>query len=140
MLPISTSIEASSKKVTNGMLPTISSAESGRKFISVLIEPVQSSIPDEGVNIPVETQLYPAYPNPFNPSTTIKYLLKANQTNSSLRVFDAMGRLVRTLFEGKQSQGTYSFSFNAAGLSSGIYFVQLQTETQLYTQKLVLIK
>ncbi len=61
------------------------------------------------------------YPNPFNPSTIINYTVNDN-SNISIKVYDMTGREVRTLVNSYQGAGTYSVSFNAANLSSGIYF------------------
>ena len=81
------------------------------------------------------------YPNPFNPSTNISYTLGVNST-VSLRVFDMLGRQVATLVGGeRQSAGTYTASFDASKLSSGMYIYQLSTaEGVQLTRKMMLIK
>jgi hypothetical protein len=73
---------------------------------------------------PNEYRLSQNYPNPFNPSTTIDYVV-INPSQVSLKVFDATGRLVRTLVDGEQPRGMYSLDFDARGLASGVYFYQL---------------
>ncbi|MBC8041864.1 MAG: T9SS type A sorting domain-containing protein [Rhizobacter sp.] len=79
------------------------------------------------------------YPNPFNPSTTIKYQL-ASAGTVSLKVFDVLGREVETLVQAKQPAGTYEAAFNAAKLSSGIYFYQLRAGSFNETKKMMLVK
>jgi hypothetical protein len=81
------------------------------------------------------------FPNPFNPSTMIRYALPMN-THVSLTVFDAMGREAATLVNTVQQAGTYAVSFDAgaAHLSSGIYFYRLQAGSYSATKKLVLMK
>lgn len=72
---------------------------------------------------PNRFQLSQNYPNPFNPSTTIDYVI-TNSSTVSLRVFDATGRLVRTLVDSVQPRGLYRVDFDARGLASGVYFYQ----------------
>jgi hypothetical protein len=79
------------------------------------------------------------YPNPFNPSTVIRYQL-ANSGMVTLKVYDVLGREVRTLVNERQTAGDHSVTFNAAKLSSGIYFYRLQAGNNIQTKKLVLMK
>jgi hypothetical protein len=79
------------------------------------------------------------YPNPFNPSTTINYQLP--MTNFvTLRVYDMLGRVVKTLVNEQESAGTHSIPFNAAGLPSGIYIYQLRAGNYVSTKKMILSK
>jgi endonuclease/exonuclease/phosphatase family metal-dependent hydrolase len=83
--------------------------------------------------------LMKCYPNPFNPVTTILYSLpRASDVN--LSVFDVTGRLVRNLVTNHQSLGGHSVEFDATGLSSGIYFVRLETGEFSQVQKLILAR
>ncbi|MCF8242333.1 MAG: T9SS type A sorting domain-containing protein [Melioribacteraceae bacterium] len=84
------------------------------------------------------------YPNPFNPSTTIEYSLK-NNSFVTLKIFNAMGELVKVLVNGNQQKGNYSAEWNGDNLvnnklSSGIYFYQLTTEEFTKTNKMILLK
>jgi hypothetical protein len=81
------------------------------------------------------------YPNPFNPTTVIQYDLAAT-SNVKLEVFDMMGRNVATLVNASQPAGSYSVSFNTAGLqvSSGVYFYQLSAGAYRKTNKMLLVK
>ncbi|MGD1046848.1 MAG: T9SS type A sorting domain-containing protein [Bacteroidota bacterium] len=79
------------------------------------------------------------YPNPFNPSTTVSFSLPS-KSFVSLKVFDIMGRDVATLVSEQMSKGTYSRHWNAANMSSGIYFYRLQVGSLIETKKLILLK
>ena len=79
------------------------------------------------------------YPNPFNPSTVISYQLPIG-SHVSFKVYNSLGELVATLHQGYQKAGIYQFNFNAAGLSSGVYFYRLQTEDFVQVKKMLLIK
>ena len=79
------------------------------------------------------------YPNPFNPNTVISYQIPT-MSNVSLKVFDVLGREVVTLVNKEQSAGSYKVTFNAQGLSSGIYFYVMRAGDLMQTKKLVLLK
>jgi hypothetical protein len=83
--------------------------------------------------------LYPNYPNPFNPSTTIQYTIpKADRV--SLRIFNLQGKQVHTLIDQHQSSGNFRISFNGSKLPSGVYFYKLETEGHTQIRKMLLIK
>jgi photosystem II stability/assembly factor-like uncharacterized protein len=89
--------------------------------------------------VPAFSVLEQNYPNPFNPSTTIKYQLP--MTNFvTLKVYDILGREVETLVNERQSAGTHSVTFNAGGLSSGVYFYRIIAGSFVQTKKLMVIK
>ncbi len=87
------------------------------------------------------------YPNPFNPSTRIVYLIpkvKKGKDSSSgqktmLRIYDVLGNEVSTLVNVEKAPGTYEIIFDAAGLSSGIYFYKLSTGVFSETKKMILL-
>ena len=99
--------------------------------------------------MPEETALLPNYPNPFNPETWIPYQLSEDGP-VSVSIYDATGRLVRTLSLGFQSAGFYNSRDRAAywdgrndageHVASGLYFYQLRTPTFHQTRRLVVIK
>jgi len=102
------------------------------------------SFPPSGVQTtteltPMKFDLGQNYPNPFNPSTSIRYELP-ERSFVSLKVYDMVGREVTTLLNGYQEAGSHDVAFNAAGLTSGIYFYRITTEKYTETKKLVLIK
>jgi len=89
--------------------------------------------------LPKENRLFDNYPNPFNPTTTIKYELK-EAVNLTLKVYDSLGRLVKTIEEGIKPAGRYEVSFNGSDLSSGMYFYRLQSDKFNFTKKMLTIK
>ncbi len=79
------------------------------------------------------------FPNPFNPSTVIRYQLPlSNQV--SMKVYDAIGREVATLVNEVKEAGYYSVTFDASKLSSGIYFVKLQSGEKVQLKKMILLR
>jgi Secretion system C-terminal sorting domain len=90
------------------------------------------------VELPGDFSVSNAYPNPFNPSTSIKVsLASASELNAT--VYDVQGREVTTLAAGTFSAGTHHLSFDATGLASGVYFLKVTIPGQLNeTRKLVL--
>lgn len=88
--------------------------------------------------IPTEVTLS-AYPNPFNPSTTIAFDLNA-RAQVSLDVYDITGRLVRTLINEQLNAGSYTHNFDAQGLPSGAYFARLVTPQVSQTARITLIR
>jgi len=90
--------------------------------------------------IPNGFVLEPNYPNPFNPTTTIKFALE-DEENTTLKVYDVLGNEIVTLFDGKTEAGkVYELDFDASLLPSGIYFYTLQSENHLESRKMVLLK
>lgn len=89
--------------------------------------------------IPTNFVLHQNYPNPFNPATTIQYSLPQS-ANVILKVYDMLGREVRTLVEGYQNAGTYRAQFDASSLSSGIYLYRLSAGTVNEVRKMMLVK
>jgi hypothetical protein len=83
--------------------------------------------------------LHEAYPNPFNPVTTITYDLMRDG-HVSLTVYDVLGRSVATLFDGQQAVGQHRVAFDATGLAGGVYFCRMNAGTFTQTQKLVLVR
>jgi hypothetical protein len=84
------------------------------------------------------------YPNPFNSSTILMYSLPTRQV-ISLRVYDITGKEIGTLYQGIQTGGTHTLQWNGTDangrqLSSGIYFMRLQTELHSQVIKTLLIK
>ncbi len=84
------------------------------------------------------------YPNPFNPSTTITYSIPNLQNQSLVKirllVYDTLGRVITTLIDEKKPSGTYSITFNAEGLASGVYYYSLISESSVITKPMLLIK
>jgi hypothetical protein len=81
--------------------------------------------------LPKRMILHANYPNPFNPTTTIRYELK---------IFDLLGREIATLVDEEKPEGMYSVQFSAGTLSSGMYFCRLQADHSIAVSKLMLVK
>lgn len=79
------------------------------------------------------------YPNPFNPSTRIVYSIP-RASNVTLKVFNVLGQQVKTLVNETQGQGTYTVSFNASSLPSGIYFYSIEAGDFTQVKKMILLK
>jgi hypothetical protein len=79
------------------------------------------------------------FPNPFNPSTKIKYSLPYSSL-VTLKVFDALGNKIETLVNEEKPSGSYEVKFDASKLSSGIYFYKLQSGSFVETKKIILMK
>jgi hypothetical protein len=79
------------------------------------------------------------FPNPFNPATVIGYHLAATR-DVQLVVYDLLGREIQTLVSQRQTAGTYSVSFNASRLATGVYFYRLKAGDFVQTRKLLLLR
>ncbi|HKI77458.1 MAG TPA: alkaline phosphatase family protein [Ignavibacteriaceae bacterium] len=89
--------------------------------------------------VPSNYRLLQNYPNPFNPSTNIKYDLP-KEGLVTLRVYDILGKEVKTLVNEFERAGTYKITFNASDLPSGIYFYRLSSKNFNQVKKFILLK
>ena len=97
------------------------------------------AIRQKAQDMPKNYVLYQNYPNPFNPSTVIQFSVPRSEL-VSLKVYDVLGRLVRTLVDKMEQPGSYSVTFSASGLASGVYFYRLQAGAFSQTKKLLLLR
>ena len=88
---------------------------------------------------PLSYQIQPAYPNPFNPVTSIAYSLPQNG-NIELIVYNIQGREIETLINDFQTSGYYSINWNATSYPSGVYLIRMESGDFTQTQKVVLVK
>ncbi|NOS84086.1 MAG: T9SS type A sorting domain-containing protein, partial [Ignavibacteria bacterium] len=93
----------------------------------------------EGTQIPKEYKLYNNHPNPFNPSTNIKFDIP-DDAEVNITVYDMLGREVNVLIDEFKQAGSYEVSFDASYLSSGMYFYKLTSAGFTDIKKMVLIK
>jgi hypothetical protein len=79
------------------------------------------------------------YPNPFNSETRIKYKLNT-PARAEIKLFDILGKEVRTLINEERTPGEYEIHFSAVGLASGVYVCMLQADNKSVFKKLIIIK
>ncbi len=89
--------------------------------------------------VPETPALRECYPNPFNPTTRIEFVLPKAQ-EAEVTVHDVLGREVERVFAGKAPRGSTTLSWNATGRATGVYFVRLETEGFVQTRKFLLLK
>lgn len=106
---------------------------------SMIVSETATDIETPGESVPEKFALNQNYPNPFNPATTIQFALP-ERTRVSLTVYDLMGREVATLVDEAKAAGRHSVQFDAANMASGVYLYRLETGTEVFTRKMVLIK
>ncbi len=109
-----------------------SNGKVGKRTIPISIRNLSSEMPSGN-------RLSQNYPNPFNPVTNIVYSLMKSSL-ATLRVYDALGKEVRTLMNENQAPGTYEAVFDATRLPSGVYYYRLTTEGFSETRKMVVLK
>jgi len=111
---------------------------------NTMAKPVLPKEEPETSVLPEHFALYPAYPNPFNPITTIRYDL-SEDAQVVLSIYDVTGRLVKTLATGNQVVGFYEVQWNGRSesgkaLSSGLYLYRLQAGKFTANEKMLLLK
>ncbi|TAK54353.1 MAG: T9SS type A sorting domain-containing protein, partial [Bacteroidetes bacterium] len=126
-------------KTTKLNLETIHGAPDAALPFAMTRNEIASSLEDR----PKESRLYENYPNPFNPSTVIRYSLAMNSV-VTLKVFNILGQEVATLLNNEEmEEGDHEIIFDADELntlSSGVYFYHLQTGNTSVTRKMVLVR
>lgn len=100
--------------------------------------------PPTGINnvsglTPEKYSLSQNYPNPFNPSTTIKFDLAKNGF-VSIKIFDILGREIKSIVNDNLNKGSYEVSFNAGELSSGVYFYKMESGDFSQIKRMMLLK
>ena len=92
----------------------------------------------ENSSLPTKYSISPNYPNPFNPSTTIRYDLP-KAANVTLRIFNTLGQEIAVLVNEEKEAGYYQVRWDAA-LPSGIYFYRIQAGEYVETKRMILLK
>jgi len=104
---------------------------------SITIPIVDVKLTDD--NMPTEYSLSQNYPNPFNPTTAILYQIPV-ESHVTLKVYDLLGRELEVLVNEEKPAGFYDLKYNAAKLSSGIYFYTIKAGDFVQTKKFILLK
>jgi hypothetical protein len=125
--------------VENGISQIITIDSLNNQITGILVNFSATNVEDEQKFIPDEIKLYPNYPNPFNPSTTISFSLPESG-KVLLRVVNILGETIKILASEEFPAGKHQINFNAGGLASGVYIISLETSTQLKSQKILLLK
>jgi len=114
-------------------------------LVRAYVSPITGVGPEDVIELTPSTySLYQNYPNPFNPSTKIEYQLPTSGL-VQLKIYDVLGREVRTLADELQQAGTYRVEWDGRDNSgreavSGVYFYQLRTRSYVKTNKMVLLR
>jgi hypothetical protein len=108
----------------------------GLKFVTT---GSSSSVNDKNASIISAFELKNCYPNPFNPTTNISYTI-GKRSFVSIKVFDITGREIASLVNEQKNAGTFTASWDAAHLASGIYFCRMQAKEFSAVTKMVLMK
>ncbi|MFA7362206.1 MAG: C25 family cysteine peptidase [Candidatus Kapaibacterium sp.] len=117
---------------------TLTTGPVGRANTKLVLEPLTGVNP-VGSQLPNVYSLSQNYPNPFNPTTKINFALP-KQGFVSLKIYDVLGREVRSLVNEVKSAGSYTVDFNASEYSSGVYFYKLESNGFSDIKKMMLIK
>jgi subtilisin family serine protease len=123
--------------LTDGSPTTLSElVDSLISFFELVVD-----VPDEGglAGLPSEFALHAAYPNPFNPTTTIAFDLPSTST-VRLDVYNVLGQRVATLVDGELPAGVHEIRWDASSVGSGVYFARITTGENTATTKMVLLK
>lgn len=91
------------------------------------------------INAPEGFKLYQNYPNPFNPTTTVKFIIAENG-EVTIKLFDSIGRMVRTVVRGTFIAGEHTAELNAENLPSGVYYCKIITSSFTDVKKIILAK
>ncbi|MFZ4591318.1 MAG: T9SS type A sorting domain-containing protein, partial [Ignavibacteria bacterium] len=123
---------------STGCTMTGGSTQSNRPNVCFVMNTVTGVNPIGNI-IPTVYSLSQNYPNPFNPVTKINFALP-KQGLVTLKIYDVLGREIRSLVNEVKSAGTYSVDFNASEYSSGVYFYRLESNGFTDIKRMVLIK
>ena len=102
------------------------------EYVSAKLDEAKNSIPEQ-------FSLMQNYPNPFNPKTVIEFVLPADE-KVTMKIFDMLGREVKTLLNAVLAAGHHKVDFDASNLASGTYICELSTPNHRQTKKMMLIK
>lgn len=106
--------------------------------VAYLFQPNVTSIIDEEF-MKDNYKLYQNYPNPFNPVTKIKFTIPAS-SNVEVKIFDILGKDIKTLLNEYKQPGAYEINFNASNLPSGVYFYRIISGSYSETKKMLLLR
>lgn len=94
---------------------------------------------DENIGIPSTYEVFSNYPNPFNPTTNVKFSLP-QVSQVKVTIYDALGKEVTTLVNNELAAGTHTIQWNASGMASGIYLYKVEAGNFVKVNKMMLLK
>jgi hypothetical protein len=107
----------------------------------VMLQPLGTTAEEEPASLPARAALLPNFPNPFNPTTTIRFTVPGGEpVRVVLEVYDLLGRRIAELVRGEVDPGVHSVVWDAAGMSSGVYHCRLTTDAQAQTHPMMLVR
>lgn len=109
-----------------------------RRWDSVMVDISVTDIGENASN-PILYKLYDNYPNPFNPSTKIKFSIPSSEF-VTLKVYEVLGSEVATLINEEKPAGNFEITWNAESVPSGVYFYTLQAGNFVESRKMILMK
>lgn len=130
---------SSSSVYVTGYSELIVDGQSSSSAISTVMMKDENNSIESNVNQPESFVLHQNFPNPFNPSTVIKFDL-SESVNVKLVVYDMLGKVVDILADGFMEKGSYSINYTNKNLSTGIYFYEFQAGNYRDIKKMSLIK
>ncbi len=122
-------IWAIGQDLNNGRQPLLEAVGNSMRAVSIIND----------ISSPNTMRLYNSHPNPFNSSTTVQFRIPQN-SHLTLDILDINGQIVEKLFSGNLEKGSHSVTWNPLHISSGLYFMVLQSNKQVMTNKLLYIK
>ena len=122
-------IWAIGQDLNNGRQPLLEAVGNSMRAVSIIND----------ISSPNTMRLYNSHPNPFNSSTTVQFRIPQN-SHLTLDILDINGQIVEKLFSGNLEKGSHSVTWNPPHISSGLYFMVLQSNKQVMTNKLLYIK
>ena len=110
-------------------------------YTSPLWQVLELSIGSGNGNINIQDRSFKAYLNisPYKPIGHIIFYVN-KETSLRIKIYDSIGRVVRTLTNGIQSPGEYNITFDGSNLAKGIYFCQITSKNEIYSQKFVVMR
>jgi hypothetical protein len=119
------------------VLDSLTPLVSGTTFTTT--DPVITGNFNISVEIPSEFKLYENYPNPFNPTTSIKYDI-ANNSFVKLTIYDVTGKEVETLVNSNLQPGSYEATWSGSNYASGVYFARIEAGSYKHIIKMLMVK
>jgi hypothetical protein len=119
---------------------TFVNCENVAKALANALNVLITSVDERKISqIPGHFQLFQNFPNPFNPSTTIKYQIP-DFSFVTIKVYDVLGSEITTLVSEEKPAGSYDVEFDGSVFSSGVYFYQMTADSYSAIKKMLLLK